>query len=115
MDDVSSRASTKKTDARTTNIKDREYKKLTAMRSPISTETKKTPTKAPKQARKSNLSIFQMSNAALKSISESTAEIMMAERMQFGVYLNKGVSTSNVTSTTMAIITLDMAVHTPDW
>jgi hypothetical protein len=86
---------------------------LTAMRSPISTETKNTPTKAPKQARKSNLSIFQMSHAARRSISESTAEMMMAERIVLGVYLNKGVSTSNVMSTTIDIITLDIVVCTP--
>lgn len=83
------------------------------MRSPISTDTKKTPKKAPKQARKSNLSIFQISQAAFKSINESTAEIITAERMQLGVYLNKGVRTNNVMSTTMDITMLDMAVNTP--
>lgn len=88
---------------------------LTAMRRPISTETKKTPTKAPKQARKSNLSIFQMSQAARKSISDRTAEMMIADRMQLGVYLNNGVSTRSVNITTIAIITFDMAVYTPAW
>lgn len=83
---------------------------LTAIRRPISTDTKKTPRKAPKHARKSNLSIFQISHAARRSIKDRTAEMMIAERMQFGVYLNKGVSTNKTTSTTMAIIMLDIAV-----
>jgi len=37
---------------------------LTAIRSPISTETKTTPKNAPMQATKSNLSIFQIKIAA---------------------------------------------------
>lgn len=87
----------------------------TATRRPISTETKKTPKKAPKVARKSNLSIFHISHAALKSTKEMTAEMMMAARMVFGVYLNKGVSATSVMSTTMAMTMLDMAVLTPAW
>lgn len=76
-------------------------------------DTKKTPKKAPKHARKSNLSIFQISQAAFRSMREVTAEIMTAERMQLGVYLNNGVSATNVMSTTMAMTMLDMAVNTP--
>ena len=39
--------------------------------------------------------------------------MMIAERMQFGVYLNKGVSTNKTTSTTIAIMMFDIAVNTP--
>jgi hypothetical protein len=59
------------------------------------------------------LSIFQISHAARRSIKDRTAEMMIAERMQDGVYLNKGVSTNKTISTTMAIMMFDIAVYTP--
>lgn len=40
---------------------------------------------------------------------------MTAERMQLGVYLNNGVSATNVMRITMAMTMLDMAVYTPAW
>ncbi|EYU23676.1 hypothetical protein MIMGU_mgv1a024528mg [Erythranthe guttata] len=70
------------------------------MERPISMEMKTTPKKAPIQATKSNLSIFHIN-------------IMMAARIALGVYLNKGVITSNVSKTTIDITMFDTAVLHP--
>lgn len=90
------------------------FMNLTATKRPISTEKKTTPRKAPMQATKSNLSIFQIRIAASKSIKPMTAEIMMEERIAFGVYLKRGVRNSNVKSTTMDITMFETAVWHPD-
>lgn len=86
---------------------------LTAIRRPISTEKKITPKKAPMHAIKSNLSHFQIRYAPLMSIKLSTAEIMIDARIAFGVYLNKGVISNNVSNTTIDITILDTAVLQP--
>lgn len=65
------------------------------------------------QATKSNLSIFQMRAAAWKSIKLITAEMMMAERMAFGVYLKRGVMNISVRKTTADITMFDIAVWHP--
>lgn len=64
-------------------------------------------------ATKSNLSIFHIKIAAGMSIRPITADIMMAARMAFGVYLKRGVMNSKVRNTTMDIIMLDTAVSQP--
>lgn len=86
---------------------------LTEIKRPISTETKTTPKKAPMQAAKSSLSIFHMRTAASKSIRPRTADIMIAARMAFGVYLKSGVMNTNVRATTMAITMFETAVWHP--
>lgn len=83
----------------------------TAINRPISTDAKITPKKAPMQATKSNLSIFHMRIAAWKSIRLITADIMMAARMAFGVYLKRGVMNCKVRKTTTDI----MMLETADW
>lgn len=88
--------------------------KLTAIKRPISTEAKTTPKKAPMQAMKSNLSIFHIKIAALKSIRPMTADIMIDERMAFGVYLKSGVMNFKVRNTTKDITMLETAVWQPD-
>lgn len=86
---------------------------FTAMRSPISTETKTTPKKAPIQATKSNLSIFHSKTTASKSMRPMTADIMMDASIAFGVYLNNGVMTKRVSNTIIDITILDTAVLQP--
>ena len=86
---------------------------LTAIKRPISTETKTTPKNAPMQATKSNLSIFHIRYAASKSTRLITAEIIMAASMAFGVYLKRGVINSKVKNTTIAIIMFETAVRQP--
>lgn len=86
---------------------------LTAINRPISTEAKTTPKKAPMHATKSNLSIFHIKIAASMSIRPSTADIMMAARIAFGVYLKRGVMNSNVRNTTPDITMLEAAVWQP--
>lgn len=66
------------------------------------------------QAMKSNLSIFHIKTTASKSIRPSTADMMMAERMAFGVYLKRGVRNSKVRKTTQDIMILETAVWQPD-
>lgn len=51
--------------------------------------------------------------AASKSIRPMTAEMMMEERMAFGVYSKRGVMNNNVKSTTMDITMLETAVWDP--
>lgn len=86
---------------------------LTAISNPISTEAKITPKKAPTQAMKSSLSIFHIKIAASQSIRPITADIMMAERMAFGVYLKRGVRNFRVRNTTQDITMFDTAVLQP--
>ena len=86
---------------------------LTAIKSPISTETKTTPRRAPMQATKSNLSIFHNRIMAGMSIRLRTADMMIEEIMAFGVYLNNGVITSKVSSTMQDITMLEAAVLQP--
>lgn len=74
---------------------------------------KMTPKKAPMQAKKSSLSILHMRIAASISIRPRTADIMMAARIAFGVYLKSGVMNSKVRATTMAITMFETAVSTP--
>lgn len=80
------------------------------MRSPISTETKMTPKKAPIQAMKSSLSTLKIKIAAWISIKGITALMMIAARIAFGVYLKRGVRKSNVKSTTIDIMMFETAV-----
>lgn len=86
---------------------------LTAIRRPISTDTKTTPKKAPMHAMKSNLSVFHIRITASKSIRPMTAVIMMEARMAFGVYLKRGVKNSSVRNTTADIMILVTAVWQP--
>ncbi|KAL0546191.1 hypothetical protein IC582_016097 [Cucumis melo] len=72
-----------------------------------------TPKKAPIQATKSNLSIFQISFTAYKSIRLITADMMIADRIALGVYLKSGVRNAKVSSTTMDITMLETAVWQP--
>ena len=88
-------------------------KVLTAIKRPISTVAKTTPRKAPRHATKSNLSIFHIKIAAGTSISPTTADIMMAARIAFGVYLKRGVMNSKVRNTTQDIMILETAVSQP--
>lgn len=69
--------------------------------------------KAPIQATKSNLSIFQMRSIASMSINPSTAVIMMEANIAFGVYLNNGVMNSRVNKTTKDMTILETAVLHP--
>lgn len=84
--------------------------RLTAIRSPISTETKMTPKNAPIQAMKSSLSTLKIKIAAWISIKGITALMMIAARMAFGVYLKRGVRKSNVKRTTIDIMMFETAV-----
>lgn len=86
---------------------------LTAINGPISTEANTTPKKAPIQAMKSSLSIFQMRMAASMSMSPTTADRMMEANIAFGVYLNSGVITSRVSNTTIDITIFETAVLQP--
>lgn len=72
-----------------------------------------TPRKAPIQATKSNLSIFHINFAACNSTRLITADIMIADRIAFGVYLKSGVMKTKVKSTTMDITMLETAVWQP--
>lgn len=72
-----------------------------------------TPKKAPIQATKSNLSIFQSKTAASMSTRPTTAAIMIEASTAFGVYLNNGVMSSKVRSTTQDITILETAVWQP--
>jgi len=58
---------------------------LTATASPISTDPNRTPTNAPRQMRKSILSIFHMLQASLMSISPGRADRMMEASTAMGV------------------------------
>lgn len=91
----------------------RASRRITAIRSPISTEIKITPKNAPMQAMKSNLSIFHMRIAASKSIRPITAHIIIDERIALGVYLKRGVMNSKVKKTTHDITMFDTAVLQP--
>lgn len=64
-------------------------------------------------ARKSNLSIFHIRIAASKSKSPATADIMIAARIAFGVYLKRGVMNSKVKNTTQDITIFETAVSHP--
>ncbi|KAK5770388.1 hypothetical protein PVK06_046538 [Gossypium arboreum] len=86
---------------------------LTAIKRLISTEEKTTPKKAPIQVTKSNLSIFHVRVSASMSIKLIIAYLMMEESIAFGVYLNNGVMSSNVSSTTEDIMILDVAILHP--
>ena len=82
----------------------------TAIKMPISTEIKITPKNAPMQAMKSNLSIFHSRITASISTRLTTADIMIAARMAFGMYLNRGVMTINVRKTIIDMTMLETAV-----
>lgn len=86
---------------------------LTAIRRPISTFLKITPRKAPMQAIKSNLSIFQSKTVASMSTRPITAAIIMEDRTAIGVYLNNGVMSNRASNTTMDKTKFDTAVLQP--
>ncbi|KAB2037112.1 hypothetical protein ES319_D03G051700v1 [Gossypium barbadense] len=86
---------------------------LIAIRRSISMEKKTTPKKALIQATKSNLLIFHIRVIALMSTKLITVDIMMEASIAFGVYLNNGVMSSNVSSTTEDITILDTVVLHP--
>lgn len=94
-------------------MKPRRQINLTAISRPISTETKTTPTKAPRQARKSNLSIFQIRIMASTSTSPATADIIIEARIALGVYQNSGVMNESVSSTTIDMTMLETAAWQP--
>ena len=73
---------------------------LTAIKSPYSTDANTTPKKAPMQARKSSLSVFQMRIAALISIKLRTVAIIIEAKIALGVYLKSGVISNSVIRTT---------------
>lgn len=83
------------------------------MARPSSTEMKRTPRKAHNMTRKSNLSIFQIWQAAGTSIRPITAVTMIAPKITFGVYWKSGMSKRSVTITVTAIMMLETAVLQP--
>lgn len=80
---------------------------------PISTEIKMTPKNAPMQAMKSNLSIFHKRITASISTRLTTADMMMAARIAFGMNLNRGVITINVNRTIIDMTMFETAVWQP--
>lgn len=86
---------------------------LTETRRPISTDANKTPKKAPMQARKSSLSIFQILWTSLRSIRPGRADRMIEARIAIGVQYNSLMKNSNDISTVMAITIFDTVLSHP--
>ena len=83
------------------------------MRSPISTEMKTTPKKAPAMAMKSPKSTFHILYMALKSMRPITALMMMDARMQFGRSWKRPVNATSTIITMSDITMFDTGVFTP--
>ena len=83
------------------------------MRSPISTEMKTTPKKAPAMATKSPKSTFQILYMALKSMRPMTALMMMDARMQLGRSWKSPVNATNTIITISDITMFATGVFTP--
>jgi hypothetical protein len=86
---------------------------LTATARPSWTEIKITPKKAVNMTRKSNLSIFQMWQAAGISMRPITAVTMIAPNTTLGVYWNNGIRKRSVTITVTDITIFEAAVFAP--
>ena len=83
---------------------------ITATIRPISTDANRTPRNAPRHARKSILSTFQIWKASFMSISPGRADRMIEARIVMGVKYKSLVSNSSDTSTVMAITIFDTTV-----